>query len=424
MTVVRGQQEPRGYGSRVSLAKRILAFAGVPFVSLIAPLIFLPVLARLAGSDVWVAIALGQSVGGMATVVAGLGYSTLAPPVVAVASGEERRRILATSVHVRGPVWAVAALIALVIAVAMAPESSRLEAGLMTFGMSLAALAPTWYWIGVGRALPILWTEVLPRMLATLAATCILFLGGSAIWYPVLLTAAIVVGPGVVYLRLAGEELKRVRRAEVMEILQRHPPAVVAEVAGGAYNTLAVALVTAVTPLAQAAKFVSGDKAYRIGQYSVSALGNALQGWVVEDRERGMARRLRLVIMLHAVLGGGGLIAFGLLGSWITVVLFGADKSISSFTAWGFGVAILGIATGTAFGRIGLIIIGARKAFMMCVVAASALGAASLVLAGTLWGVAGAAWALGVTELLSGTAQAIVFAVLWRSRCRADALGE
>ncbi len=419
-----GRGAPGGYGSRRSLAKRIVAFAGVPFVSLIAPLIFLPVLARLAGTDVWVAIALGQSVGGMAAVVAGLGYSTLAPPEVALASEQDRRRILATSVHVRGPVWAVAALVAVVVAVLMAPDSSRLEAGLMACGMSLAALAPTWFWIGVGRAVPILWTEVLPRMAATLAATGILLLGGSAIWYPVLLTVAIVTGPALVYVRFAGEELKRPHRGELKEILRRHPPAVVAEVAGGAYNTLAVALVTAVTPLAQAAKFVSGDKAYRIGQYSVSALGNALQGWVVEDREHGMARRLRLVIMLHGALGLGGLVAFGLLGPWVTVLLFGSEKSIGSLPAWGFGLAILGIAAGTAFGRIGLIVIGARKAFMMCVVVASAVGAGSLLMAGALWGVVGAAWALGITELLSGAAQATVFTVLWRRKRNAGALGQ
>ena len=69
----------------------------------------------------------------------------------------------------------------------------------MAAAMSLAALAPTWYWIGVGRALPILWAEVLPRTAATLGATGILLAGGGAIWYPVLLTVAMIAGPGVIY---------------------------------------------------------------------------------------------------------------------------------------------------------------------------------------------------------------------------------
>ena len=151
----------------------------------------------------------------------------------------------------------------------------------------------------------------------------------------------------------------------------------------------------------------------------MSALGNALQGWVVEAREAAIARRMRIVILLHLSVGLVGLVAFGTLGPWLTRVLFGTDVAISRLTAFGFGVAILGITLGTAFGRIGLITIGARHAFMTCVVAASAVGAAGLVVGGSLWGAAGAAWALGMTEVLSGLAQGTVLAALWRKRTMA-----
>ena len=87
-----------------ALSRRIVAFAGVPFLALLAPFIFLPVLSRLAGVDAWVAIALGQSVGGLAALVAGVGYATLAPPAVARADSDIQRRILATSVHVPTPI--------------------------------------------------------------------------------------------------------------------------------------------------------------------------------------------------------------------------------------------------------------------------------------------------------------------------------
>ena len=399
-----------------ALARRIVAFAGVPFLSLVAPFVFLPVLARTADADVWVAIALGQSVGGFAALAAGLGFSTLAPPIVAVAAPQERRRLLATSLHLRVPVWLVASTIGVVVSATLAPEANRGEAAAMAGAMSMAALAPTWFWIGVGRALPILWTEVLPRIAATLAATGILVAGGAVIWYPVLLAVAMIAGPAVVYLRIAGPELTRVDKPEVIVLLRRHPPAVIAETAAGLYNALAVAIVTSVAPVAQAAHYVSGDKAYRIGQYSVSALGNALQGWVVEAREAAIARRMRVVILLHVGLGVVGLAAIAALGPWLTRVLFGAAVAIDRATALGFGVAILGITMGTAFGRIGLITIGARHAFMTCVVAASAVGAAGLVVGSSLWGSAGAAWALGISETLSGLAQGAVLAILWRKR--------
>ena len=267
-----------------ALGRRILGFAAIPFLSLLAPFLFLPVLARIAGADAWVAIALGQSVGGFAALIVSLGYPTLAPPQVATADPERRRRILATSLHARVPLFVVACIGAVFVASLIAPDSHRVEAGLMAGVFSLAGLASTWYWIGVGRALPILWTEVVPRMVATLAATGILLAGGPVIWYPILLGIAMLAGPAAVAVRVAGAELLRVDRADIAHIFRQHPPALIAESAAGAYNALAVTLVTAIAPVSQAARYVAGDKIYRIGQYSVSALGNALQGRSEERR--------------------------------------------------------------------------------------------------------------------------------------------
>jgi O-antigen/teichoic acid export membrane protein len=405
----------RGAGS---LTRRILAFAGVPFLSLLAPFLFLPLLARLAGADAWVAIALGQSVGGFAALAASLGYATIAPPTVAVASAERRQRIVATSLHVRFPVFVVASAVAVVVAAALAPPDHRPEASAMAGAMSLSALALTWYWVGVGRALPILWTEVIPRIVATLIATGILLAGGGVIWYPVLLIVAMIAGPAAVYGRVGGMQLLRAERAEIAAVIRTHPPAMIAETAAGAYNALAVTLVTAVAPIVQAARYVAGDKAYRIGQYTASSLGNALQGWVAEvtaDRAE-LGRRLRLAVLLHVALGGLGLLGFALFGLAITRLLFGSEVAIDEFTAIGFGIATLGIALGTAFGRLGLVTLGARTSYMTCVLIASALGVVSLLVGGSLWGAPGAAWALGSAELFSSMLQGTVLLVRWRRR--------
>lgn len=415
MTVSNADRGARG-SARAALVRRVAAFAGIPFLSLLAPFIFLPVLSRHTGGEMWVAIALGQSVGGFAALAAGLGYATLGPPKVALANAEGRRRLLATSVHVRLPVWLVAGAVGVGVAALIAPVGTKGEAAGMAAAMSLAALAPTWYWIGVGKALPILWAEVLPRMVATLAATWILVAGGSAGWYPALLVVAMVVGPAVVYARAAGVELRRVDRVAVADVWRHHPPAVIAETAAGVYNALAVAIVGGVAPVDAAARYVSGDKAYRIGQYAVSALGNALQGWVVEAGDQKVGRRMGVVVRLHVALGGVGVVGFGVLGPWLTRTLFGADVAIDAATGWGLGVAVLGITLGTAFGRIGLITLGARRSFMVCVVAASAVGAASLAVGAALWGAPGAAWALGATELASGLGQTLVFFRRWRRR--------
>jgi len=398
------------------LARRILAFAGVPFISLIAPFLFLPVLARIAGEDAWVAIAVGTSVGAFAALVAGLGYPTLAPPEVAVRDAQGRRRYLATSLHARLPLWCAAAAVALLVAVLLAPPSHGAEAGLMALASSLAGLAPTWHWIGVGRVAPMLWSEVLPRLVATIMAAGILLLGGSVIWYPALLLVVGLVGPGVIYWVVAGRELFAVDPRAVRRVYREHPPAVIAESAAGAYNSLAVTLVAAFAPVAAAAQYVSGDRAYRVGQYAVSALGNALQGWTVESGRERVAERLRVVAALHAGLGILGLLAFGLLGPWLTALLFGEAVAIDGLTAWGFGVATLGVSLGTAFGRIGLIVHNARRAFMTCVLIAAGIGVTGLIVGAVLFGAAGAAWGLGIAEACSAVLQGGVLLAVMRWR--------
>lgn len=406
---------PPGGGAR-GLSRRILAFAGVPFLALVAPFLFLPVLARVAGADAWVAIAVGQSVGGFVALVSGVGYPTLAPPQVAIATAERRRRILATSLHTRVPVWLIGGVVGVVVAALLAPGSYRAEAAMMAGAMSLAGLAPTWYWIGVGRALPILWFEVLPRMVATLAATGILLAGGGVTWYPVLLALAMITGPAIVYVRFAGGEILRPTRADIGAVYRAHPPGVIAETAAGAYNALAVALVTGVAPITQSARYVSGDKSYRIGQYAVTALGNALQGWVAEalEHRRALGRRLRIAVLLHAGLGVLGLLAFTLIGPALTSILFGEAVAIDRLTAFGFGVATLGISLGTACGRIGLVTLGARKTFMICVLLAAGIGVVGLLVGGAVWGAPGAACGLGIAELASGLLQGAVVLVRWR----------
>jgi len=399
-----------------ALVRRIVAFAGAPFLSLVAPFLFLPVLSRLAGVDAWVAIALGQSVGAFAALLAGMGYATLAPPLLAQSDADARRRYVATSLYVRIPVWVGAAIIAGVVAAVMAPGEYAPDAAATAVALSIAGLAPTWYWVGVGKALPILWAEVLPRAAAMMLAAGVLLAGGDLMWYPVLLGVAMVAGPAVIYARITRGSLRSVSRRDVGAVWRHHPPAVIAETAAGAYNALAVTLVTHVTSVTDAARYVSGDKTYRIGQYGVSSLGNALQGWVVERGRAGVGRRMRAAVMLHVALGVAGLIGLAWLGPWLTRFLFGADVAINRATAVGLGVAVVGIALGTVFGRIGLVMVGARHAFMACVVVAATVGATSLLVAGSVWGTTGAAWALGLTELASGVAQAVVLAVLWGRR--------
>jgi O-antigen/teichoic acid export membrane protein len=404
----------------MGLFRRILAFAGLPFLSLLTPFLFLPILARVAGADAWLAIAIGQSVGAFAALVVALGYNTVGPTAVALEPIERRAAVLERSIRPRLVLFGPAVMFAAVISAAIAPEANRLDAALMAIALTMSGLSSSWYMIGLGRAGLIVRYELLPRIVATaLAAAALLFLV-QVTWYPVLLITAALLGSGTfVWVTVGPRAVMASAPGAIRREFAANRSALTTEIAAGAYNSLAVTFVSLVSPSIQAAAFVSGDKLYRIGQYSASALGNALQGWAVEDERREFARRARTAIVLHFALGLIGLGAFALLGPWLSGALFGEDVAIDSWTALGLGFATLGIALGTAFGRVILVGLGARRDFMVSVIVGAVVGVPALLGFATVFGAAGGAWGLALAEAISVTCQ-VVFVVRRWPRPRPD----
>ncbi len=404
MTVPEAGARPSGDRG---LARRVIAFAGLPFLALITPFLFLPILARVAGADAWVAIAVGQSIGGFAALLVSLGYNTIGPAMVATAAPVDRPALLRRSLRARLTVFVPVALFAVLIAALVSPASNRVESAIMAAALSLTGLASSWYMIGLGRAALIALWEILPRAIATLVAVPLLLVLGQVIWYPVLLVVASVASV-VGYAVHSGAAAGFWNRSpgQVRAVIREHRSAVTAEVAAGAYNSLAVTFVSGVTASAAAAAYVSGDKLYKVGQYSVSALGNALQGWVVEDSRAHFARRARTSFLLHAGLGIIGLITFTFAGAPLSSLLFGSAVAIDQPTAFAFGVAALLIALGTTLGRVTLIGLGARREFMTSVLSGAAVGVPSVLLLASTFGAAGGAWGLACGEFVSVALQA------------------
>lgn len=398
------------------LTRRILAFAGLPFLSLITPFLFLPILARVAGAEAWLAIAVGQSVGAFLALIVALGYNTVGPTMVALVSSDERPALLRRSVLARVLLFVPCAVVAVTISIAIAPEGHRIEAGTMSLAMTLTGLSSAWYMIGLGRAGLIVIYEILPRILATIIAAAALLLWGQVIWYPSLLVAAAVISVIWYLLRTVGmSALVEKRPGEIRDVMAFNRSAMATELVAGAYNSLAVTFVSLTASTAQAANYVSGDKLYRIGQYSTSALGNALQGWVVEDDRTQFAQRARRTLLLHAALGTVGFASFAVLGPWLSGLLFGNAVAIDEATALGLGVATFGIAIGTALGRVILIGLGARREFLTCVIIGASIGVPAILILAANFGAAGGAWGLAIGELASVTSQLTFVVRRWNT---------
>ncbi len=401
--------EPAGF------MRRVVAFAGLPFLSLITPFFFLPLLARIAGADSWLAVAIGQSAGAFAALFVSLGYNTVGPTLVARAPVDDRAAVLRESLPARLLLFVPCTAVAVVVAVLVAPAGHGVEAGLMAVALATSGLSATWFMVGLGRASLIVRYEILPRIAATLIAAGALVATGVVVWYPALLIAAAVVSTAAFVLRTVGG-LRGLRgeRGDARRMLRLNGSAMAIEVAGGAYNSLAVTFVGVMTTVAQAASYVSGDKFYRMSQYAASALGNAAQGWVVEAGDVLFAARARRAILVHAVLGLLGFAAFATLAPWLTSVLFGPEIAIDQLTALGFGVATFGIALGTGLGRVVLVALGARREFLVCVLLGASAGVPAILLLAGQFGAAGGAWGLAIGELVSVAAQAVFVALRWR----------
>jgi O-antigen/teichoic acid export membrane protein len=398
----------------VSLLRRILAFAGLPFLSLITPFLFLPILARVAGAEAWLAIAIGQSIGAFAALVVALGYNTIGPTTVALEPAPTRSAILGRSIRPRLALFAPASAVAATLAALVAPGDYRLDAALMAVALTMSGLSSSWYMIGLGRASLIVFYELLPRILATVVSAVALLLLGQVTWYPALLIAAALIGSGAfVWATVGTRSLTISAPGSIRREFTANRSALTTELAAGAYNSLAITFVSLAAPAAQAAAYVSGDKLYRVGQYSASALGNALQGWVVENNRRDFRRRALIAILLHAALGLVGLLAFALVGPWLSGALFGREVAISTATAIAFGCAALGISLGTVLGRVILVGLGARREFMLSVVAGAAVGIPAVLGLASAFGAAGGAWGLVLAEAVSVTCQAVFVARRW-----------
>ena len=376
----------------MSLARRLLSFSTIPAFSALIPFLVLPVLARAAGVESWVAIGVGQSVGGFLALAVALGLNVQGPTLVALAPEGERADLFARGTRARLILLIPALVVGVVLSWLLAPDGSGLDAALMAIAITLGGLTSSWYLIGLGTPLPLIGFELLPRAIATGLGGLLVVLGGSGlVWtYPALLIVAIIGGVLGYARRVVPLRTLFSGWNDALRFARRQLAAAATEAVSGAYTALAVSIVTLGASTAQAGVYISGDKLWRMGQTVIGAQGNALQGWVVENDRAHFSHRARRALLLHAGLGVIGFVAFALLGPWLTHALFGVG--ITHLTGMLFGIAVFCLSMSTATGRHVLIAWGKPKLVLTSVIIGALVGVpTSLALASSFGAVGGAA---------------------------------
>lgn len=337
-------------GSR-SVLRRLTGFTVLPLLSLVTPFLLLPVVARVAGPSGWSSFLAGQAIGTVGATVVFWGWNVGGPVLVAQASsGVERAEVYAASLRTRyllllGVVPATAVVSALV-----AQPGHRVDASAMAVATSLLGLSPSWFGIGVGDPWLLFWYDTMPRVVAAVVGAGVVWATGFVWTYPALLALSVVVA----LMAFRRRVVAGVVRSSPFPVsrsggeLRTHLGTAGINLAATAYASTPVPVVTVAFRPQVSSAFASADAAYRLGLFTVTAMGNAFQGWTLEAGTGGERRsRHRAAFLSHLVLGIVGGLLFAALGPWVTGFVFGPAVAAPRDVCVWYGVAFLFLSVST-----------------------------------------------------------------------------
>ena len=336
-------------GSR-SVLRRLTGFTVLPLLSLVTPFLLLPVVARVAGPSGWSSFVAGQAVGMVGATVVFWGWNVGGPVLVAQASSAvERAEVYAASLRTRYLLLLGVVPAAAVVSALVAQPGHRVDASAMAVATSLLGLSPSWFGIGVGDPWLLFWYDTVPRVVAAVLGAGVVWATGFVWTYPVLLALSVAVSLVAFRRRVVagvdGTSPFPVSRSGGE--LRTHLGTAGINLAATAYASTPVPIVTVAFRPDVSSPFASADAAYRLGLFTVTAMGNAFQGWTLEGSGGQRRSRHRTAFGAHLVLGVVGGLLFAALGPWVTGFVFGPDVAAPRDVCVWYGVAFLFLSVST-----------------------------------------------------------------------------
>ncbi|CAL8972154.1 hypothetical protein CELL_01218 [Cellulomonas sp. T2.31MG-18] len=386
-----------------ALLGRLAGFGGLPLISLITPLLVLPVIGRVAGSGGWASLAAGESIGTLGGIVIGYGWNVSGPPrIAAEQEAGQRYALYRQSLVVRGTVACLVLPVVVLLSVVAARAGYELPTALMGVSASVTGLSFAWFCVGAGDPRSIALFEAVPRVAAAAASAALILLTRQLVIYPALAVSVSLVGIVLFSRRVPGRRpLPRTRLPELWRLVVRDRGLAAIDIAGSAYGSVPVPVVNAVAAPVLASSYASGDKLYRFGQFVPITLANAFQSWTVEAGRAGRGRRLRFAVLAHGLLGVTGWLVFAVAGPWVSGLLFGPQVRATQAVCFWLGAAFVLLSLRTAVVRLVLVPEGKVRIVFAATMAGTLVGIPAIVGLTSLVGPVGAAWALVLSEVVS-----------------------
>lgn len=390
-------------------AQRLFGFVVVPALSLLTPLLVIPLVARHGGADAVVAVAVGQSVGFVGSLVVSLAWPMIGPARVARCPDESRGSLFLESIDSRGLVFLAAGPVAAGFA-AILTDGFAGTAMLSAVALSANGLSAAWYYAGVGRPRGLLLFEALVRVVSAGAAAAMLAFDAPVVTYP----AALCVGALVSYALNLRHIVGRVRwprvNRGVVSSVRSQLRITAARLVNGAYQAAAVSIVAALAPAAVLA-FSAYDRTQKSSMLATQAATDAVISWVAAPTPGLRRRQVRMLladVLFAGLVGVTFFAALPLVLHYMYAGLIAPDPLDRALAATGLAVAIFakGVLT-HALVPSGLERVAATSLSITSIggLGATAVGAATL-------GVPGA---LGAVVLTEGTF-VVIGLIIWLGR--------
>lgn len=382
----------------------------LPFLGMAASLIILPILARTAGTDGWVALAIGQSAGGLCALIVSYGWNVAGPARIARLTDCERREAFSRSLLVRGSVFVAVMPVLIAVVTNVSPSETTLLALTMAIAAALGGLSPNWYAIGVGRASYVAMYDLVPRLAATAVAFPIIAFTRNPVWYPALLSLAIALSYILFSLVVVRPtSISGGWRDGLIEGLRDDLMAACTVVTGGAYSTGTLLIVGAAASVKESASATSADRVFRVCLQAVAALSNALVAWVIKVPAL-RNRRMIISLGLHSLVGVFGLAFLSIAGPAVTTLLFGETLSASRPVTTLYGIAFLAISVNTSLGMHILVPTGHIRVVLGSTLAGAVIGVPLIFWGALSLGAFGAAIGIAFSEVAVTAIQAVAAA--------------
>jgi hypothetical protein len=306
-----GRERARSRQWRVgSAARRLSGFGLSTLLLALASLAATPAMVAADGPAAWGAIALGQAVGAVASLVVSYGWAVSGPSIIARGNASGRRREYADSVRVKLSLLLPGAAGAALVAALLSPHKPSF-AIVGAISTTAVALTSNWYFAGLARPFAWLFLETFPRVGGTVAGIVLMTSGHGAIVGLACTASGMVVAfllvTTWVYRSTARAGAARLPGTKLTTVLASRRDGIASMVGSQLFLSAPLAIVSVILPTVQPV-FALADKLRQLISAGLNPVVVVLQGWVPRGADPAHGNRSRAALVatgVFAVVFGG-----------------------------------------------------------------------------------------------------------------------